>query len=297
MNEQMQIELLDHASLSVAARIHTVQMAAYAQEARLIGATHFPPLLRTVEDVRTSNERFFGAFLDEELAGVASVEVVHDWHTCIASLVVLPRRQRRAIGVGLLRHLIGLFGCHRLSVRTAARNVPALALYRRCGFTEMRRWRVGDEPLELVMLQRPAPTLSPESVTQHEHRSRASGQTLAMPTFFQTADDFRTWLTMHGADESALLVGFHKIGSGRPSMTWPESGDEALCFGWIDGVRKRIDDGSYSIRFTPRKTTLIWSAINIAKFERLRSDGRMTAAGQQAYAHRKDDRSVIYAYE
>ena len=71
-------------------------------------------------------------------------------------------------------------------------------------------------------------------------------------------------------------------------MTWPESVDEALCFGWIDGVRRRIDDEAYSIRFTPRRPTSIWSAVNIAKVEQLQAAGRMTAAGVAAYAHRKD---------
>ena len=92
-------------------------------------------------------------------------------------------------------------------------------------------------------------------------------------------------------------MGFYKVGSGKPSMSWPESVDEALCFGWIDGVRKRIDEHSYSIRFTPRKTTSIWSAINIAKVEKLQAEGRMTEAGLQAYAHRQDHKSKVYAYE
>ena len=85
--------------------------------------------------------------------------------------------------------------------------------------------------------------------------------------------------------------------SGRPSMSWSESVDEALCFGWIDGVRKRIDEETYSIRFTPRKPTSIWSAINIKKFEALRAQGRMTDAGIQAFIHRKESKSRIYAYE
>lgn len=80
-------------------------------------------------------------------------------------------------------------------------------------------------------------------------------------------------------------------------MSWSQSVDEALCFGWIDGVRKRIDDRSYQIRFTPRKQGSIWSAVNIAKFEKLREDGRMTNAGENAYAHRTEDKSVVYAYE
>jgi uncharacterized protein YdeI (YjbR/CyaY-like superfamily) len=117
------------------------------------------------------------------------------------------------------------------------------------------------------------------------------------PRFFATAAAFRTWLQENAAVASELLVGFHKVGSSQPSMTWPESVDEALCFGWIDGVRKRIDDHSYSIRFTPRKPSSIWSAVNIAKFEQLCAMGRMTPAGERAYAHRKAEKSVVYAYE
>ena len=115
--------------------------------------------------------------------------------------------------------------------------------------------------------------------------------------FFADAAAFRRWLEKHASTATELVVGFHKVDSGRPSMTWPQSVDEALCFGWIDGVRKRIDDDSYQIRFTPRKTSSIWSAVNIAKFETLVAQGRMTPAGQAAYAHRKEERSKVYAYE
>jgi uncharacterized protein YdeI (YjbR/CyaY-like superfamily) len=87
----------------------------------------------------------------------------------------------------------------------------------------------------------------------------------AQPTFFSSPAEFRKWLQQHGAKESELLVGFYKTDSGKPSITWPESVDEALCFGWIDGVRKRIDDVSYTIRFTPRKSGSIWSAVNIRR--------------------------------
>lgn len=92
-------------------------------------------------------------------------------------------------------------------------------------------------------------------------------------------------------------MGFHKVDSGRPSISWPESVDEALCFGWIDGVRKRIDDCSYQIRFTPRKVSSIWSAVNIAKIQKLRGDGRMTEAGEAAYSRRTEAKSGVYAYE
>lgn len=117
------------------------------------------------------------------------------------------------------------------------------------------------------------------------------------PVFFATAADFRAWLQAHAAHERELLVGFHKVGSGRPSMTWPESVDEALCVGWIDGVRKRVDEHTYTIRFSPRKPGSFWSAINIAKVQRLQAEGRMTAAGLQAFAQRSEARSAIYSYE
>jgi uncharacterized protein YdeI (YjbR/CyaY-like superfamily) len=117
------------------------------------------------------------------------------------------------------------------------------------------------------------------------------------PKFFANPKSFRRWLETNAATTPELIVGFHKVDSGRPSMTWSESVDEALCFGWIDGVRKRIDDTSYQIRFTPRKPTSIWSAINIAKFRQLQAEGRMTPAGAEAFAHRKDHKSKVYAYE
>lgn len=120
---------------------------------------------------------------------------------------------------------------------------------------------------------------------------------MSSPSYFETPQAFGAWLKANATAAPELLVGFHKVGSGRASMSWSESVDEALCFGWIDGVRKRIDDNSYSIRFTPRKPTSIWSAINIAKFEQLRAQGRMTAAGAKAFAHRTEARSVVYAYE
>ena len=120
---------------------------------------------------------------------------------------------------------------------------------------------------------------------------------MAEPTFFETAEAFRHWLQTHAAKESELLVGFYKAGTRRPSLSWSESVDEALCFGWIDGVRKRIDDQAYSIRFTRRKPTSVWSAVNIAKVEQLRAAGKMTPAGEQAFALRREHKSRIYAYE
>jgi uncharacterized protein YdeI (YjbR/CyaY-like superfamily) len=117
------------------------------------------------------------------------------------------------------------------------------------------------------------------------------------PTFFPRPADFRRWLAEHHADARELWVGYHKKGSGRPSLTWPESVDEALCFGWIDGVRKRIDDDRYAIRFTPRKPGSVWSAVNIKRAEVLAAEGRMQPAGLRAFEARREDRSGVYSYE
>jgi uncharacterized protein YdeI (YjbR/CyaY-like superfamily) len=115
--------------------------------------------------------------------------------------------------------------------------------------------------------------------------------------FFKSSSDFREWLEMHHADARELWVGFYKKNSGKPSITWPESVDQALCFGWIDGVRKSIDELSYMIRFSPRKSTSIWSAINMKRAEELATQGLMRPAGKKAYELRKENRSGIYSYE
>jgi hypothetical protein len=108
------------------------------------------------------------------------------------------------------------------------------------------------------------------------------------PTFFAASKDWRAWLEENHATASELLVGFYKVGSGRPSMTWPESVDQALCFGWIDGVRKRYDDESYTVRFTPRRAKSTWSAVNINKVEVLKKKGLLHPSGIAAYErHRR----------
>src|SRR5215204_1163297 len=116
------------------------------------------------------------------------------------------------------------------------------------------------------------------------------------PVFFARPAEFRRWLERHHASESELLVGFYKKGSGRPSITWPEAVDEALCFGWIDSVRRGIDDVSYSNRFTPRKPRSTWSAVNIERVKELTQLGRMRPAGLKAFAERTEEKSGIYAY-
>jgi len=117
------------------------------------------------------------------------------------------------------------------------------------------------------------------------------------PTFFATPAEFRRWLEQHHQTERELLVGFYKKGSGRPSITWPESVAEALCFGWIDGIRKTIDDESYTIRFTPRKRGSNWSAVNMRLVEELIRDGRMRPAGLAAWEARDPAKSAVYSFE
>ena len=117
------------------------------------------------------------------------------------------------------------------------------------------------------------------------------------PKYFATPAAFRAWLEAHHATSTELLVGFYKRGSGKSSITWPESVDEALCFGWIDGVRRSIDDERYTIRFTPRKARSTWSAINIKRVAELTKLGRMQPAGMEAFARRQETKSQIYSYE
>ena len=116
-------------------------------------------------------------------------------------------------------------------------------------------------------------------------------------TFFETGDEFRKWLELYHDKDTELIVGFYKLDRGRPSITWSQSVDQALCFGWIDGVRKSIDKESYCIRFTPRKSSSSWSEINIKKVEELTKAGLMKPAGQKAYSLRTENKSKNYSYE
>jgi uncharacterized protein YdeI (YjbR/CyaY-like superfamily) len=117
------------------------------------------------------------------------------------------------------------------------------------------------------------------------------------PIFFPTPSKLRSWLEKHHGDAAELWVGFYKKDSGRPSITWPESVDQALCFGWIDGIRKSVDRTSYVIRFTPRKPGSTWSAINIKRAKELAAQGLMSAAGLRAFEKRSDEKSAVYSYE
>jgi uncharacterized protein YdeI (YjbR/CyaY-like superfamily) len=115
--------------------------------------------------------------------------------------------------------------------------------------------------------------------------------------FFSSPEEFRQWLRAHHADRRELLVGFHKAHTGKPTMTWPESVKEALCYGWIDGVRRSVDGDRYTIRFSPRRPRSVWSAVNVRLAEELIAAGRMQPAGLEAFAGRDRQKSGIYAYE
>ena len=117
------------------------------------------------------------------------------------------------------------------------------------------------------------------------------------PVFFASSDEWRAWLARHHATAPELLVGFYKRGTGRPSLTWPESVDQALCYGWIDGVRKSLGAESYTIRFTPRRPGSTWSKVNLRRVEELEALGLMQPAGRSAHAARTAAKSGIYAYE
>jgi uncharacterized protein YdeI (YjbR/CyaY-like superfamily) len=117
------------------------------------------------------------------------------------------------------------------------------------------------------------------------------------PLFFSQPSGFRSWLEQNHKKETEVLVGFYKIDSGKLSMTWPQSVDEVLCFGWIDGIRKSIDKDSYCIRFTPRKKTSIWSTVNITKVTELNKKGLMQPSGLEAFDNRTEEKSEIYSFE
>jgi uncharacterized protein YdeI (YjbR/CyaY-like superfamily) len=119
---------------------------------------------------------------------------------------------------------------------------------------------------------------------------------MTRPTFFATEADFRRWLAANHETADELLVGFWKKATGKPSIDWPQARDQALCFGWIDGIRRSVDEHSYTIRFTPRRRGSIWSTVNVGRYEALTAAGQMTPAGVRAYEENKH-RSGVYAYE
>jgi uncharacterized protein YdeI (YjbR/CyaY-like superfamily) len=117
------------------------------------------------------------------------------------------------------------------------------------------------------------------------------------PVFFRSAADLRAWFARNHATAEELWLGYHKKATGRPSVDWPQSVDEALCVGWIDGIRNRIDDETYVIRFTPRRPRSVWSTVNVKRVAALTRARRMRAAGRKAFEARRENRSGIYSYE
>ena len=117
------------------------------------------------------------------------------------------------------------------------------------------------------------------------------------PVYFQDQNEFRKWLEKNHRKESEIIVGYYKAGTGKPCMTWSQSVDQAICFGWIDGIRRSIDKERYSIRFTPRRLTSIWSNVNIKKVGELKKKGLMKKPGLEAFNNRKDSKSGVYSFE
>jgi uncharacterized protein YdeI (YjbR/CyaY-like superfamily) len=117
------------------------------------------------------------------------------------------------------------------------------------------------------------------------------------PRYFKSATDFRAWLEANGATARELWVGFYKKASGRGGLAYKEAVDEALCFGWIDGIKKRVDEVSYMHRFTPRTAASIWSAVNLKRMTELIAAGRVAAAGRAAYEQRDPTRTQRYSFE
>jgi uncharacterized protein YdeI (YjbR/CyaY-like superfamily) len=115
--------------------------------------------------------------------------------------------------------------------------------------------------------------------------------------YFASPEEFRAWLEEHHERATEVWIGYWKKHTGKPSLTWSQAVDEALCFGWIDGVLRRVDDERHMQRFTPRKPTSNWSAVNVAKVEQLRAEGRMRPAGEAAFALRREAKTGVYSYE
>lgn len=118
-----------------------------------------------------------------------------------------------------------------------------------------------------------------------------------MPTFFETPNDFRKWLEKHHSKETELILAYFKKATGKPSINWPESVDQALCFGWIDGIRRKLDDEVYTVRFTPRKPTSNWSRVNIARIKQLKKEGLVTKTGWDLFKNRDPKKSGEAVHE
>jgi uncharacterized protein YdeI (YjbR/CyaY-like superfamily) len=177
--------------------------------------------------------------------------------------------------------------------RARARTKPEAAKRRSSGGAQKR-------PVSPPQNAPKADTTRPLKRARTSSTAAPSSATTALknttPTFFPTAPDFRTWLESHHAASDYLWVGYHKKATQKPSVTWEETVDEALCYGWIDGLRKSVDAESYMIRFTPRKQTSVWSQRNIDRVEQLTREGRMKAAGSAAFAFKDAHPDSGYGY-
>lgn len=119
----------------------------------------------------------------------------------------------------------------------------------------------------------------------------------AEPIFFETPEQLRSWLAANHETADELIVGAWNRSTGKPSVTWKEIVDEALCVGWIDSIRRSVPGGGWTIRLTPRRPRSIWSAVNVANAKRLTAAGRMRPAGLAAFAARTPERTAIYSFE
>ncbi|MCC7162763.1 MAG: YdeI/OmpD-associated family protein [Anaerolineae bacterium] len=117
------------------------------------------------------------------------------------------------------------------------------------------------------------------------------------PAFFKSETDLRAWFLKNHDTSREIVIAFYTVGSGKGGVTYKQAVDQALCFGWIDGIRKKLDDASYSNRFTPRKPKSIWSQVNLKRAAELETDGKMHAAGLKAYHGRDETRSMQYSFE
>jgi uncharacterized protein YdeI (YjbR/CyaY-like superfamily) len=161
----------------------------------------------------------------------------------------------------------------------------------RTGRVCSRIWSVSAADSAALTLQmREPPTQDPTDPSPRHHAAME-------PLFFASASEWRAWLAEHHATATEVVVGFHKKKTGKPSMTWSEAVDQALCFGWIDGIRHSLGPDAYTNRFTPRKPTSNWSNVNVAKVEALRRQGLMHPAGLAAFALRPPVRTGVYSFE
>jgi len=144
----------------------------------------------------------------------------------------------------------------------------------------------------MAIRAKPTTSAKPRKTT-----AQAAKPAVPAPRFFARPAQWRAWLAKFHAKETFVWVGFWRVSTGKPSLTWPQSVDEALCFGWIDGLRKGLDPERYMIRFTPRKPDSFWSDVNMKRYAELEEAGLVKPAGRSAWGRRSEERSRVYSYE